>query len=109
MAVPALRDQFAAVKSGSAREISSRIAEIAKLANAGIMALEPVPTGFVRTVDGVEGAPEEAVRPDGLIVYKYQRIDTVVEFALDTLRALSPKLTGAYQEAHTVFINGAPA
>lgn len=106
-AVPALRDQFAAARKGTQSQLTSILAMIAKEANAGIMRLEPRPAGFVRTVDGAVGAPEEAVKPDGLIVYDYQRLDIVVQFALDTLRTLSPHRSGAYQEAHTVMINHA--
>lgn len=109
MAVPAIRDQFALARKNSLAQLNGRIVTIAKQANAAIMNLEPRPAGFVRTVDGIAGAQEEAVKPNGLIVYDYQRLDLVVAFALDTLRMLSPKKSGAYVEAHTVFINGRAA
>lgn len=93
--VPAIRDQFAAAKKNTRIELGSRILAIAEAANAAIMALPPQPHGYIRTIF-----------PNNLIVYEYQRSDLVVEFALDVLRSLSPRLTGAYQEAHTVFVNG---
>lgn len=109
MVLPAVRDQFALAKQGGLRQLNQGIVDLAKWANAGIMALEPKPVGYVRVVDGSVGLPEEAVKPNGIIVYKYQRLDIVIQFALETLRTLSPRLTGAYQEAHTVFINHSPA
>lgn len=109
MPLPAIKEQFAAVRRDSVPALSYRIAQIARAANAAVMAIEPKPLGYLRTVDGVAGAPEEAVRPHGLIVYQYQRLDLVIEFALDALRTLSPRLSGSYSEAHTVFINGQPA
>lgn len=108
MTVPAIRDQFVAVRQGSLRQLNERVVEIAKWANAGVMALEPKPVGYIRIVDGVAGAVEEMVKPNGIIIYKYQRLDIIIEFALETLRKLSPRLSGAYVEAHTVYINRAP-
>lgn len=108
MTVPALGDQFEVARRGSLAQLNRAVAEIAKGANAAIMQLEPRPLGFTRTVDGVRGAPEEAVKPNGLIVYQYQRLDAVIEFALEILRALSPVASGRYRGAHTVLINGAP-
>lgn len=94
--VPALRDQFAAVKQNTRAQLGAQILAIAEAANAVIMMMPPQPHGYIRTIF-----------PDGpLIVYEYQRSDLALEFALDVLRSLSPRLTGAYQEAHTVFING---
>lgn len=94
--VPAIRDQFAAAKRQSLAQLGSNILAIAEAANAAIMALPPKPHGYVR-----------AIFPNNTIVYEYQRSDLAVEFALDVLRALSPRKSGAYQEAHTVFVNGA--
>lgn len=95
MAVLALRDQFAAVRKNTQAQLGARILMIAEAANAAIMALPPQPHGYVRTIF-----------PNNLIVYEYQRSDLVIEFALDVLRSLSPRLSGAYQEAHTVYVNG---
>lgn len=106
MAVPALRDQFAAAKQGSLQQLNGRLVDIAKLANAGIMALDPKPVGFIRIVDGITGRREEAVKPNGIIVYQYQRLDIVIDFALDTLSKLSPRSSGDYAAAHTAFVNG---
>jgi hypothetical protein len=96
---------FTAAFDGAVEEQQARFAAFAKAENAKIMAEEPRPTAFRRWVDGHEGAPEETVRPDGVIRYRYHRIDAVVDFALQTLRELSPVLSGAYRAAHKVFVD----
>lgn len=88
-------------------QVHDGLAEFAKQANAAVMNFDPKPAGFIRTVDGTEGAPEEAVRPNGVIVYQYQRIETAVLAAMDVLRQLSPVASGAYREAHTIYVNDA--
>ena len=81
----------------------------AKREHARVMSAEPRPARFQRFVDGREGALEEAVKPTGIIVYRYPRIEAVVQFALETLFDLSPVLSGAYRNSHTLFVNQAPA
>lgn len=98
--------QVDAVKLRVATEVQRRLAETAKAANAKIMATPPRPLSMVRHVDGVAGAPEEAVKPGGVIVYDYGRLDLVASFALDTLRQLSPIESGNYARSHTLLLNG---
>ncbi|MBT9370277.1 hypothetical protein [Rhizobium sp. CSW-27] len=81
----------------------------AKREHAKVMAADPKPQAFVRIVDGVLGAPEERARPDGVIVYQYQRFDEIVQFAMETLFDLSPVLSGDYRNAHMITIDGVPA
>lgn len=104
--VPAVREQFALARASAHLRTANALAEFAKQANAAVMAFDPKPAGFIRTVDGSVGVPEENVRPDGVIVYQYQRIEEAVLFAMDVLRRLSPVKSGAYREAHTIFFNG---
>jgi hypothetical protein len=78
----------------------------AKQLNKEIMGADPRPLAVVRHVDGVQDAPEETVKPDGVIVYDYDRLDQVVEFALETLRQLSPVDSGDYARGHVVMLNG---
>jgi hypothetical protein len=78
----------------------------AKQLNKEIMDAAPHPLAMVRHVDGVRDAPEETVKPDGVIVYDYDRLDQVVEFALETLRQLSPVDSGDYARGHVVMLNG---
>lgn len=83
-----------------------QIAAVAKADNAKILVMPPPPLSVVRHVDGVRDAPEEAVKQGGVIVYDYGRIDQVVEFALTTLRELSPVDSGDYVRSHVLMIDG---
>jgi hypothetical protein len=93
---------IAEVRSAVAKDIVAA----AKREHAKIMEAEPRPPGFVRHVDGREGATEEDVSDGGIIVYDYHRIDLVVDAAMDTLRKLSPVASGDYVRSHTIFIGG---
>lgn len=86
---------------------SKDLATFARREHGKIMRADPRPSSFRRFVDGREGAPEEAVKPFGVIEYHYQRLNEVVQFAMDTLFALSPVLSGRYRRSHTLFVNGA--
>jgi len=94
------------LKQEDAKATKAFIVATAKREHARIMADKPAPSSFVRFVDGMQGAPEESARADGRIVYQYSRIEEVVKFALATLREVSPVLSGAYKDAHEIFLNG---
>lgn len=106
--MPSVDAQVEAVKKNIEVLTRTQIIATAKAENAKIMAEEPRPAGFVRHVDGVEGAPEESVKDGGVIVYDYDRLDIIAAFALDTLRQLSPVDKGDYVRSHTLFIDGKP-
>ncbi|WP_439618311.1 hypothetical protein [Shinella sp.] len=71
------------------------------------MKTEPKPDRFTRTVDGVTGAREEAVKVNGRIVYRYPRLEEVVRAAMELLFELSPVLSGDYRLGHTILVGGA--
>lgn len=98
----------AAAKATIAETHKAHVA-LAKQEHARVMQSEPRPGRFVRTVDGVRGAREEAVKVGGVIRYNYARLDEVVRFAMDTLFDLSPVLSGEYRMRHTLFVGGAQA
>jgi hypothetical protein len=98
--------QFSIARQRTKEETQRVLAETAKRLNAEVLATDPRPTSYKRFVDGREGAPEEAVKATGVILYIYQRLDMVAQFALETLKERSPVLTGAYRDAHTMFIRG---
>lgn len=104
--VPDVRSQFALARASAVAQVGNGLAEFARQANAAVMNFDPKPAGFVRTVDGVAGASEDAVKPNGVIVYRYQRIEEAVLAAMDVLRQVSPVASGAYRDAHTIFVNG---
>jgi hypothetical protein len=85
------------------------IVTVAKREHAKVMSTAPRPMSFKRFVDGAPGRPEEAVKPNGVILYQYPRLDLVAEFALETLRRLSPvgpPEGGHYRDSHQLFVNG---
>ncbi len=101
-----MAEQFRVFAEGTADQVRQVLVAVAKREHARIMAEEPRPSGFLRVVDGMRDVPEEAVRPDGRITYHYSRADNVVDYAMQVLIMLSPKLTGLYAASHQVFLNG---
>lgn len=60
-------------------------------------------------VDGRDGAPEEAIRPGGVIIYRFNTIGQAAVFALAYAAARSPVgATGNYRKAWVVMVNGRP-
>ena len=102
-------EQIRIAKQVTAEATQQLIVRVAKTEHAKVMAAAPRPGSFRRIVDGREGAPEEAVRPAGVIVYEYPRIDLVGQFALETLIAKSPfgrPDGGHYRDDHVLLLNG---
>lgn len=100
---------FRVAARATVEETKAVLVATAKRELARVKATDPKPTRIIRTVDGVTGAPEEAVRPDGRIVYDFPRLDEIVQAAMETLFELSPVLSGEYRNAHTLFVNGVQA
>lgn len=98
--------QFDAAIAAALLQTQADIAAFARREHAKVMKAEPRPTSFRRFVDGREGAAEETVQRFGVIEYHYQRLGEIVQFAMDTLFALSPVLSGDYRRAHTLFVGG---
>jgi hypothetical protein len=82
------------------------LVRVAKREHGRIMAADPQPKSFTRFVDGRQGAAEEAVKANGVILYQYPRLDVVAQFAMETLFDLSPVRSGEYRMSHTLFLNG---
>lgn len=99
---------FEAAVSEVKVEVQKRIAETARAEHAKVMTATPIPQSFTRYVDGVKGAPESAVRGDGVIVYDYARMNLVVEWIVTALQQLSPVDSGDYVRSHTIFLNDNP-
>lgn len=100
---------FRIIKQETLEATKALLVKTAKAEHAKIMADQPAPSSFVRIVDGKQGAAEEAVKATGRIVYQYSRLEEVVNFALATLRDLSPVASGDYRNAHTLYVNGVVA
>jgi hypothetical protein len=103
-----LRPQFDAAIKGTREEVQRRFVAFAREQHSRVMRSDPRPASFLRTVDGVVGAREDAVRYDGIIIYDYPRIPSVVAFAMEKLIEKSPVESGAYRDSHTIFLNGEP-
>lgn len=83
----------------------------AKREHGKVMVAEPQPNTFRRFVDGRQGAAEETVKPHGVILYQYPRLDEVARYALRVLFDLSPvgpPEDGHYRDRHTVYVGGKP-
>lgn len=112
--IQSVRQQFDVAKQSTLAATQALIAKTAKAKHAEVMQADPRPASFKRIVDGVVGAAEEAVRPDGMIIYDYDRLNVVADFALQTLRDKSPvgghgdKHPGLYRDSHTLFLNEKP-
>ncbi|CAN7508815.1 hypothetical protein [Pararhizobium sp. LjRoot238] len=104
-----IAETFRIIKQETIAATKALLVKTAKAEHAKVMAAAPAPSSFVRIVDGRVGATEETAKADGRIVYQYRRMDEVVEFALKTLRDLSPVLSGDYRKGHVMFLNGLPA
>ena len=86
----------------------------AKAENDRIMNASPRPSGETITVDGIVGASIDSVKIGGEIDFKYWRGDDIAQFALQTLRDLSPVGSdrdphpGLYRDSHILYLNGNP-
>lgn len=80
--------------------------EIAAIDQQNARALGSVPPRTV-TVDGRNGAPLESVNPDrGIIIAEWSLVGDVLQWIFATLRARSPRVSGAYLKGHTVYADG---
>lgn len=100
MSVTGIEAAIAEVKKLTQQEIVA----LAKREHAKIMVAPPRPASYVRHVDGRIGR-EEDVKPGGVIVYDYNRLDLVAKIALQLLREFSPVLTGEYRNAHRIIMD----
>lgn len=106
MALQSVAEQFRIAQQGTLEQTRALIVRVAKTENARVMGEDPKPGSFKRFVDGQQGAAEETVKANGIIVYQYNRLDVVVRFALAALFEKSPVLSGEYRHSHTIFLNG---
>jgi hypothetical protein len=58
------------------------------------------------TVDGSEGASEDSVRPDGVIVYQFELITDLCVWIMDQLRAHAPEKSGKFRDSFAFFADG---
>jgi hypothetical protein len=78
----------------------------AEAARTRVLSGTPKPSGYRQVVDQIEGAPLEAVRPDGVIIFAWQYMGQVVRDIYDALVARSPLVSGAYIHGIEVVVDG---
>lgn len=75
-------------------------------AKARVLNGTPKPSGYRQIVDQVEGAPLQAVRPDGVIIFSWQYLGQVVQDIYEALVARSPIVSGRYVSGIEVIADG---
>jgi len=98
-------DVFAA-QNLSPAALSARLAETAREDVARLIASGRASPRYRRFVDGVEGAPETAVKPDGMILYRFDYMAEVAAFVLSFLEARAPKRTGEFSKSFYLGLDG---
>lgn len=89
-------------------QAKAHLISVAKAGHAKIMT-EQAARGGAPTWEAyanTPGRPIESVVLPGPIVYRYQYLREVIQFALDELRKASPVVSGDYVRSHTIYING---
>lgn len=97
---------FDQVIAGTQQDIHDWVVRTAKREHSRVMNTPPRPVYWRRYVDGVEGAPEEAVK--NVVHYFYPRLDVVTQYAMEVLFELSPVLENVYRRSHILMLNGTP-
>ncbi|WP_279483411.1 hypothetical protein [Aureimonas sp. SK2] len=59
-------------------------------------------------VDGREGAPLISVKPDGVIVARFDLLNDVLVWIGAELRRNSPVLSGRFSQSHVMYVDGEP-
>ncbi len=83
----------------SPEEAKRKHIEIARRTLAGFMAGQESKPGYTIEVDGHTAGSEEAVKPFGVIVYRFTRMREIARYALDQAIAQSPVESGAYKKS----------
>lgn len=98
-----------AIEKGASPQ--TRSATLAAAARAGVAELirsgQAAPK-YKTFVDGVEGASEDQVKPDGAIAYRFRSMGEVVKFAVDFIRGRSPVGKGRFRDSFMVSVDGRP-
>lgn len=89
---------------------SARLADFAREQLADAQAVNRSALGFVpphvTVVDGLAGASEDRVRPDGVIVYSFELLGDLFGWILGQLRAHAPVRSGAFRDSLQLFADG---
>jgi len=86
--------------AGFARE---HLADAEKI-NTATLGFKPA---HVTIVDGREGGSEDAVKPNGSIVYEFNLMTDVFSWVAEQLHAFAPVLSGRFKTSFEFFVDGA--
>ncbi|MCE0743332.1 hypothetical protein LWC05_05430 [Acetobacter sicerae] len=86
--------------------LAANLAEAAIRLRAEAISSGNAPDSWIRYVDGVRDRPENAVRPDGTILYHFNYLPEATIFAIQQALQKSPVKTGQYRRAWLVVVNG---
>ena len=93
-------------RSLSPQAQAKMLADTAKKGVADLIATGRASPDYRRYVDGREGVPEESVKPDGVIVYRFNQLGAITTFALSFLVNRSPIRSGDYRKSFYIGVNG---
>lgn len=82
------------------------LAEAARRALAEALSTHRAAPPYTRTVDGVLGAPESAVRAEGSVLYRFNLLPAAIGFALGYAQQRSPIASGDYRRAWRIYVDG---
>jgi len=110
-----MRRQVTALISArlSPAAMSAQLAAFARTQLAETIARGDAPAGYETYVDGVKGAREEAVKPGGAIVYRFDLMGEAAVFAAAFLKRRSPQNSGPkpdipFRDSFVIVVNGTP-
>lgn len=103
---PPLEIHYLIARQATERATKELLVKVALREHAKIMTSDPRPSSFDRIVDGVSGVSEENVKPHGIIIYRYKRLEGLTKKVMEKLFDLSPVLSGDYRNNHTMMVNG---
>ncbi|UMM63096.1 hypothetical protein [Aristophania vespae] len=64
------------------------------------------PDYYDKFVDGRKGVPESSVKPDGIIVYRFNWLAPCLEYGLNYVKKRSPVDSGTFQDSWLAIVNG---
>lgn len=107
--MPAVRQQVQAFIDAnlSPKAQSAALAGIARRGVAELVRSGKAPPSYQVVVDGRYNVAEDAVRPNGTILYLFDSQASAAVFAISYLRGRAPKRSGRYVESIWIGVNGA--
>ncbi|MER9710173.1 hypothetical protein NKJ13_07875 [Mesorhizobium sp. M0174] len=100
------RDLKLATAGMEPEAINNALAAFAKQELARVIGEGIASSNYERYVNGVQGAPEEAVKAPGPIVYEFVNWPLIINAALQELIRRSPRRSGRYARSFVVVVGG---